>query len=66
MSSSDGRLDLTFTPFLVRVAKTNLIVVTSELHQIFGKYTGKVISDGGVVIAVEGLVGFVEEHHAKW
>jgi hypothetical protein len=66
MSSSDGRLDLTFTPFLERVAKTDLKVITSEVHQMFGRYTGKVVSDEGKTIPVDGLVGFAEEHHAKW
>ncbi len=39
MSSPDGRLDLEFTPFVERVAKTNLLLITSEVHQMFGRYT---------------------------
>jgi hypothetical protein len=48
------------------VAKTDLKVITSEVHQMFGRYTGKVVSDEGKTIPVDGLVGFAEEHHAKW
>jgi hypothetical protein len=66
MAARDGRLDLIFTPFLERVAKTNLMFITSEVHQIFGSYAGKLVSDNGETIRVEGLVGFAEEHHAKW
>jgi hypothetical protein len=33
---------------------------------MFGRYSGQVITDGGEQIAVEGLVGFAEEHHARW
>ncbi len=66
MTSLDGRLDLTFAPFLERVAATNLLVITSEVHQMFGRYRGTVRADDGEPIAIDGLVGFAEEHHAKW
>lgn len=66
MKAPDGRLDLTFTPFLERVARTNLLVITSEVHQMFGRYAGTVIADDGERIALDGLVGFAEEHHAHW
>jgi hypothetical protein len=60
------RVDLTFTPFLERVAKTNLLVVQSEVHQMFGRYTGEVIDDGGGAVHIEGLVGWAEQHNARW
>ena len=66
MVSPDGRLDLEFTPFLERVAKTNLLVITSEVHQMFGRYRGSVKTDDGEIIAIDGLIGFAEEHHAHW
>ncbi len=66
MSSPDGRLDLEFTPFVERVAKTNLVVITSEVHQLFGRYRGTVIADDGEVIMIDGLIGWAEEHHARW
>ena len=66
MSSLDGRLDLEFTPFIERVAKTNLLVITSEVHQMFGRYRGTVITDEGEVIKMDGLIGWAEEHHARW
>ncbi len=66
MVSPDGRLDLIFEPFLERVAATNLLVITSEVHQMFGRYRGTAVTDDGEMIAIEGLVGFAEEHHAKW
>jgi hypothetical protein len=69
MVSPDGRLDLEFVPFLERVAATNLAVITSEVHQMFGRYYGTVQADGrgpGEIIHLDGLVGFAEEHHARW
>lgn len=66
MVAPDGRLDLTFEPFQERVAATNLLVITSEVHQMFGRYRGTTVTDDGETVAIEGLVGFAEEHHAKW
>lgn len=66
MRSPDGRVDLTFTPFIDRVAITKLLVISSEVHQLFGHYRGDVVADDGEVIHLEGLVGFAEEHQARW
>jgi len=66
MTSPDGRIDLEFVPFLERVAATNLLVVASEVHQMFGRYCGTAHTDDGEVLRLDGLVGFAEEHHARW
>ena len=65
-TDSAGRLDLTFTPFKDRTATTNLAIITSQVHQMFGHYQGFVISDSGEKIEVKGMLGFAEEHQAKW
>lgn len=61
-----GRLDLTFTPFKDRTARTNLGVIFSEVHQMFGHYNGRAVLDDGQVVAVRDLLGFAEEHRARW
>jgi hypothetical protein len=66
MSSSDSRLQLEFTPFVERVAKTNLLLIASEVHQMFGRYRGTVVADDSEVIHLDGLIGWAEEHHARW
>jgi hypothetical protein len=66
LSASDDRLKLTFEPFLERVAKTNLLLIASEVHQMFGRYSGEVVTDEGERIKVDGLIGWAEEHHARW
>ncbi|MEL7643732.1 MAG: DUF2804 domain-containing protein [bacterium] len=63
---SEGRLDVTLTPFLDRTATTKLLVIDSEVHQMFGLYNGTAVSDSGETIRIENLVGFAEEHHARW
>jgi hypothetical protein len=66
MCSPDGRLNLTFTPFFERVAKTDLKLLSSEVHQMFGHYNGTVLTDDGETVQVKDLTGFAEEHHARW
>ncbi|HTX90644.1 MAG TPA: DUF2804 domain-containing protein [Anaerolineales bacterium] len=65
-TDTEGRLDLVFTPFKERIARTNLAVITSEVHQMFGRYNGKAIGEDGEVVQIKELVGFAEEHHARW
>ncbi|HYF92571.1 MAG TPA: DUF2804 domain-containing protein [Symbiobacteriaceae bacterium] len=60
------RVDLTFAPFFERVARTDLLILRSEVHQMIGRYTGTLITDDGARIAVKDLVGWAEEHKARW
>ena len=61
-----GDLDLEFVPFVERVAQTDLKLIYSEVHQMFGRYAGVITCDNGELIAVKDLIGFAEEHHARW
>ncbi|MEW5869255.1 MAG: DUF2804 domain-containing protein [Chloroflexota bacterium] len=63
---SQGRLALEFTPFLDRLARTDLKLIFSEVHQMFGRYSGTVRADDGEDIHIENLIGFAEEHQARW
>jgi hypothetical protein len=65
MVAGDGRLDLEFTPFLERVARSNLLLIFSEVHQMFGRYSGTAQTEDGETVQLE-LIGFAEEHHARW
>jgi hypothetical protein len=65
-TDNQGRLALDFVPFAERPARTNLMIITSEVHQMFGRYSGRFVAEDGEKIAIEGLIGFAEEHHARW
>jgi hypothetical protein len=59
-------VDLRFTPFLDRVAATNAGLVRSQVHQLLGHYDGEIRDDAGARIEVRGLLGWAEEHIARW
>jgi hypothetical protein len=65
-TEAQGRLELEFVPFKERIARTNLGLITSEVHQMFGRYSGWAVADGGERIEIRDLTGFAEEHHARW
>ncbi len=65
-TDNQGRLNLTFTPFKDRTAITNLGIIFSEVHQMFGRYNGQVVTDEGQPVQIKDLIGFAEEHHARW
>ncbi len=63
---NQGRLALNFIPFKERLAVTHLGIIDSVVHQMFGRFHGQATSDEGEEIPIKGLVGFAEEHHARW
>jgi hypothetical protein len=61
-----GRVDLRFVPFYERVAKAKTGILSSEVHQMFGRYSGTVVPDTGETIALVDVFGWIEEHRARW
>jgi hypothetical protein len=60
------RVDLTFTPFFERVAKTDVLIIRSEVHQMIGKFNGRLKIDDGEEILIDNAIGWAEDHHARW
>ncbi len=65
-TDSEDRLNLNFVPFKERKAITNLGIIFSEVHQLLGRYSGTVRTDEGAIIQINDLIGFAEEHQARW
>ena len=65
-TSSDGRFEMDFVPVLDRAALTDLKVIVSDQHQVFGKMTGKAVLDDGTVIEVKDMMCFAEDVHNKY
>lgn len=60
------RVSLRFLPLYERVARSNLVLVASEVHQMLGHFTGAVTTDDGNCLTLEPAFGWVEEHAARW
>lgn len=60
------QIRLTFTPFYERVSKSNMLVVRSNMHQMFGYFSGTLKTDDDEAIEIERLLGWVENHRVRW
>ena len=65
-TSDDGRFEMDFVPVLDRKSKTSALVIESDQHQVFGRFTGKAVLDDGTVINVKDFFGFAEKVKNKW
>ena len=65
-TSSDGRFEMDFVPVLDRASKTDVGIIVSDQHQVFGKMTGKAVLDDGTVIELKDFMCFAEDVHNKY
>ena len=65
-TSSDGRFEMDFTPVLDRFSDTNLLILRSWQHQVFGRFTGTAVLDDGTRLEVKDLLGFAEKVRNRW
>ncbi len=42
------------------------MVLRTEVHQVFGHWSGVVPDGKGGTVAVDGLLGFAEESRSRW
>lgn len=64
--SSNNRFGATFTPLLDRHANSSALIISSNQHQVFGKFNGYMILDDGTKIEFTDLLGFAEKVDNKW
>ena len=60
-SSDDGRFEMDFVPILDRAARTNALIIESDQHQVFGRFSGKAVLDDGTVLELHDFLGFAEK-----
>jgi len=60
------RVDLAFRPFFHKPSRLELGVLASEIHVCFGRFDGTVVADDGTPVEIADLVGWAEEHRARW
>ncbi|WP_203142488.1 DUF2804 domain-containing protein [Marinobacter mangrovi] len=66
VTTSDGRVDLTFEPAGVRREKLNVGLLASNFRQYAGTFNGHVVGNDGQRVAVSGMRGLMEDHFARW
>ena len=65
-SSDNGRFTMDFKPVLDRASCTDLKLIKSDQHQVFGFFTGTAILDDGTPIDIKDFPGFAEKVENKW
>lgn len=65
-TSNDGRFEMDFKPVVDRQANTNLFIIKSLQHQVFGYFTGKAVLDDGTILKIDNLLGFAEDVLNWW
>ena len=65
-TSSDSRFEMDFMPIIDRASCTDVKLIKSDQHQVFGYFTGKAILDDGTVIEIKDFLGFAEKVENKW
>ena len=64
--SDDDRFEMAFAPLLDRAACTDVKLIKSDQHQVFGRFTGRVLLDDGTRVEVKDFLGFAEKVENKW
>lgn len=65
-TSDDGRFEMDFVPVIDRASCTDIKLICSDQHQVFGRFSGKAILDDGKVIEIKDFIGFAEKVFNKW
>ena len=65
-SSDDGRFEMQFEPIMDRSAKISLLVICSDQHQVFGRFSGTAVLDDGRKVEIRNLTGFAVKVRNKW
>ena len=65
-TSDDGRFEMDFVPILDRASCTDVKLICSDQHQVFGRYSGTAILDDGTKIEIKDFLGFAEKVYNKW
>ncbi|MBQ3108090.1 MAG: DUF2804 domain-containing protein, partial [Clostridia bacterium] len=65
-TSTDGRFEMDFAPVLDRAARTYAVILETDQHQVFGKFTGKAVLDDGTVLELRDFMGFAEKVHNRY
>ena len=60
-TSNDNSIDFDFVPIVDRSSLINLLIIYSNQHQVFGKFSGKARLNDGKEIIIKDFYGFAED-----
>ena len=66
IKDDQGCIDLVFTPILDRSSSTNVLVIKSIQHQVFGRFNGVIKINDDELVEIKDLLGFAERVENKW
>ena len=65
-TSNDNRFEMDFVPILDRFDDTNVGIIRSCQHQVFGRFSGVAVLDDGTKVEVKDFLGFAEKVANRW
>lgn len=65
-SSVTDSIELKFIPFYERIAKSDMKIIKSEVHQMVGYFSGRIKTDQDEYIDIDNLLGCSEDHLGRW
>lgn len=66
ITDNENRLNMVFKPIIDRKDVTDIGIIASKQHQVFGTFSGSVTLDDGYVLEFYDKLGFAEKVFNKW
>lgn len=66
LADKEGRVQLTMTPTFDRTTVTKILCIDNVCHQVFGRFDGHVLLDGGRKLEIQELYAFAEHAVNNW
>lgn len=60
-TSDDGRFEMDFVPVIDRAARTYALILETDQHQVFGRFSGSIMLDDGQKLMLKDFMGFAEK-----
>ncbi|MDF2539738.1 MAG: putative rane protein [Herbinix sp.] len=66
ITSSDHRFEMEFIPILDRSVNLSALMLSTNQHQVFGKYSGYAVLEDGIMVYIKDFLGFAERVENRW
>ncbi|TNF07324.1 MAG: DUF2804 domain-containing protein [Bacillota bacterium] len=66
ITSHNLDINLTFTPILDRHSHSNILLISSNQHQVFGYFSGRISIGDKQYVDIKDMLGFAEKVKNRW